>query len=146
MEIIVGAVIVKDNKMLMVREAKEKCYGKWAFPAGHIEKEETIFDGAKRETFEETGCKIELRKAFPIFTKNTKDFSIIMMHFLADLLETNMEYDTNEILENKWLTLDEIKNMKEEEFRNYPVIKQIIESLETDNLYELNIIKNMPNI
>lgn len=38
----------------MVKEAKKNCYGKWAFPAGHLEKNETIFEGVKRETKEET--------------------------------------------------------------------------------------------
>ena len=29
MVIIVGGIIEKDNKILMVKEAKKKCYGKW---------------------------------------------------------------------------------------------------------------------
>lgn len=29
MEFIVGGIIEKDNKILMVKEAKKKCYGKW---------------------------------------------------------------------------------------------------------------------
>jgi ADP-ribose pyrophosphatase YjhB (NUDIX family) len=49
MEIIVGGIIEKDNKILMVKEAKKKCYGKWNVPAGHLEDGETIFKGAIRE-------------------------------------------------------------------------------------------------
>ena len=45
MEIIVGGIIEKDNKILMVKEAKKKCYGKWNVPAGHLENGETIFEG-----------------------------------------------------------------------------------------------------
>lgn len=37
MEIITGIIIVKDNKVLMVKESKKECYGKLAFPAGHVE-------------------------------------------------------------------------------------------------------------
>ena len=48
-EIIVGAIVVKNNKILMVKEAKKNCYGKWAFPAGHLEKNETIFEGVKEK-------------------------------------------------------------------------------------------------
>ena len=61
MEIIVGGIIEKDNKILMVKEAKKKCYGKWNVPAGHLEDGETIFEGTSRETFEETGCKVRLK-------------------------------------------------------------------------------------
>lgn len=56
--IITGGIIEKDGKFLLVQEAKEKVYGKWNIPAGHLDFNETIFEGAKREIFEETGCKV----------------------------------------------------------------------------------------
>ncbi len=142
METIVGSIIVKENKILMVKEAKKECHCKWAFPAGHLEKNETIFEGAKRETLEETGCKIELEKTFPILVSNIKDKDIMMIHFLANLVEDSLIYNTDEILETKWIDIEEIKNMKEEEFRSYPVVKSIIENLEKQNLYDLGMIKS----
>ena len=145
METIVGTIILKDGKILMVKEAKEKCYGKWAFPAGHIEPNEAIYDGAKRETYEETGCTVELKKAFPVFLKNTNDSKIVMMHFLSDLVNEENSYDKDEILETKWI-IDEIKNMDEKEFRSSAVVKQIINDIEKQNLYDLDIVKDMPQI
>jgi ADP-ribose pyrophosphatase YjhB (NUDIX family) len=146
METIVGTIILKDGKILMVKEAKEKCYGKWAFPAGHIEPNEAIYDGAKRETYEETGCTVELKKAFPVFLKNTNDSKIVMMHFLSDLVNEENSYDKDEILETKWISIDEIKNMDEQEFRSSAVVKQIINDIEKQNLFDLNIVKDMPQI
>lgn len=146
METIVGTIILKDGKILMVKEAKEKCYGKWAFPAGHIEPNEAIYEGAKRETYEETGCTVELKKAFPVFLKNTNDSKIVMMHFLSDLVNEENSYDKDEILETKWISIDEIKNMDEQEFRSSAVVKQIINDIEKQNLFDLNIVKDMPQI
>ena len=146
METIVGTIILKDGKILMVKEAKEKCYGKWAFPAGHIEPNEAIYDGAKRETYEETGCTVELKKAFPVFLKNTNDSKIVMMHFLSYLVNEENSYDKDEILETKWISIDEIKNMDEQEFRSSAVVKQIINDIEKQNLFDLNIVKDMPQI
>lgn len=146
METIVGTIILKDGKILMVKEAKEKCYGKWAFPAGHIEPNEAIYDGAKRETYEETGCTVELKKAFPVFLKNTNDSKIVMMHFLSDLVNEENSYDKDEILETKWISIDKIKNMDEKEFRSSAVVKQIINDIEKQNLYDLDIVKDMPQI
>lgn len=146
METIVGTIILKDGKILMVKEAKEKCYGKWAFPAGHIEPNETIYEGAKRETLEETGCTVNLKKAFPVFLKNTNDSKIVMMHFLSDLVNEENSYDKDEILETKWISIDEIKNMDEKEFRSSAVVKQIINDIEKQNLFDLNIVKDMPQI
>ena len=55
MPVMVGGVIEKEGKFLLVQEAKENCKGKWNLPAGHLEINESIFEGAKREIFEETG-------------------------------------------------------------------------------------------
>lgn len=146
METIVGTIILKDGKILMVKEAKEKCYGKWAFPAGHIEPNEAIYDGAKRETYEETGCTVELKKAFPVFLKNTEDYKIVMMYFLADLVNVEKDYKTDEILETKWVSIGEIKKMKEQELRSSEVVKQIVNNLEDGSLYSLKIVKDLPKM
>lgn len=143
MEIIVGAIVVKNNKILMVKEAKKSCHGKWAFPAGHLEENETIFEGIKRETKEETGCDIELKQVFPIIT-NSKN--IIMIHILADLVNDYMQYNKNEIIETKWIELEQLKKMKADELRSYSVANFIIQNLEKKKLYNLDIIQNLTNL
>ena len=41
MKIIVGGIVEKDGKVLLVQEAKEKCYGKWNISAGRLELNES---------------------------------------------------------------------------------------------------------
>ncbi len=40
MKVIAGCVIRKDNKILMVKEAKKQFYGQWSYPAGKVEEKE----------------------------------------------------------------------------------------------------------
>jgi 8-oxo-dGTP diphosphatase len=54
----VGAVVVRDGRLLMVRRAKEPYKGMWSIPGGGVELGETLFEAAKRETLEE--CSIEI--------------------------------------------------------------------------------------
>ena len=42
MKVIVGGVIEKNGKYLLVQEAKKHCYGKWNFPAGHLDFNESL--------------------------------------------------------------------------------------------------------
>ena len=60
--IIVGGIIKNsDNKYLLIKERKEKYYGMYNIPAGHLEENELLIDGAKREIKEETGYTVDVK-------------------------------------------------------------------------------------
>lgn len=54
----VGAVIVKDNKVLLVKRAREPYKDTWMFPAGFIDFGEHPEETLKRELQEETGLEV----------------------------------------------------------------------------------------
>ena len=39
---IVAGIVVEGDRVLMMQEAKASCWGRWYFPAGRMEKNETI--------------------------------------------------------------------------------------------------------
>jgi len=53
----VAAVIIKDNKVLMVKRKREPFRGTWMFPAGFVDYGEHPEDALVREVKEETGLK-----------------------------------------------------------------------------------------
>lgn len=69
-----------------------------------------------------------------------------MMYFLSNLVSEDLEYKTEEIVERNWIDINQIKNMKSEEFRSYPVVERIIENLEKQNLFNLEMLVNLPKI
>lgn len=139
MKVIAGCVIKRDNKLLMVKEAKKKCYGKWNYPAGHVEEFEMITDAAIRETLEETGCSVKLIGVLPISIVDIGKQTHILMYFLAEIVQENIKFDTSEILDVKWFTMDEIKQMKPEELRGYKVNLKLIEQLENNHIYPVEL-------
>ena len=143
MVVVAGCVIVSDNKILMVKEAQKKCYGQWNFPAGHVDEGELITDAAIREAYEETGCKVKLTGVLPISTIVLKNGeTAIRVTFIADIIEENIKFDTDEILDVKWIDIEEVKNMKEEELRGYDAIIQMIKDYENKKIYPLEIFNN----
>ncbi len=142
MKVIVGGIIRKENKILMVQEAQEKCYGQWNFPAGHLDEGETIFEGAIREIFEETGCKVKLTKMLPIISAKGNS-NIVRITFLTELLEENISFDPSEILVVKWWEIEEIKNMPKTDLRGEKMILEMIRQIEENEGYPLEVIREM---
>lgn len=140
--VIVGGVIERDGKFLLVQEAKEKCRGKWNIPAGHLDSNETIFDGAKREIKEETGCNVELTGVLQIGNRVLEDDVLVSVIFSTKLLDDNITYDSNEILDVKWFTWEELINMKDE-LRSYNGIINSIKALIENKMADIDLVKMM---
>lgn len=51
----VGAVVIRDGRLLVVRRGRAPHDGLWAVPGGRLERGETLAEGAVRELAEETG-------------------------------------------------------------------------------------------
>ncbi|GBF05683.1 NUDIX hydrolase [Deinococcus aerius] len=52
----VGCIVLRGEEILLVRER-----GRWSLPKGGLESGELVQEGARRETYEETGLVVELR-------------------------------------------------------------------------------------
>lgn len=138
--IIVGGVIKKDNKYLLVQEAQEKCRGKWNIPAGHLDPNETIFEGAKREVFEETGFNVELTGILRIENRVMTDNEFMGVVFSTNIVGGEIRIDPREILDIKWFTYEEVLNMKDE-LRSEDLIIDVITQAENNNIIDLDIIQ-----
>lgn len=138
--IVVGGLIEKDGKFLLVQEAKEKCRGKWNLPAGRLTSSETVLDGAKREILEETGCKVELTKILEIGNRIAENNVWLCIIFATTLLEENIVYDKNEILDVKWFSYEELLNMQNE-LRSYDLIINSILAFVHNKSVDIDVIK-----
>ena len=113
MKVIVGGIIEKEGKYLLVQEAKKKCYEKWNFPAGHLDFNESLEQGAIREIKEETGCDVKLDGVCYVANRILEDDLFVMIVFNAKLINENIEFDKEEILDVKWFDYDErVKKME----------------------------------
>ncbi len=113
-KVVTGGILEKDGKFLLVQESQEICKGKWNVPAGGLEENESLIEGAKREIYEETGCKVEITGILEIINEILEGVNIVCFFFDTKIINENVKVDGQEILNVKWFTYEEIMDMKDE--------------------------------
>ena len=139
-KIIVGGVVKKYNKYLLVQESQENCYGKWNIPAGHLDPNENVFEGAKREILEECGYNVEIEGIAEVANRVVPETEIFFVIFSTSIIDGDAKCDSKEILDVKWYTYEEILNMREK-LRSYDLIINAITAVENNDIMDKSIIK-----
>jgi len=104
-KVVVGLVPLYDDKILLCKRAIEPAYGKWTLPAGFMECDESISDGALRESNEEAGIDVELKQLFS--TYSVPNVNQVHMYFLAQMTSAKLNPGP-ETLEAKFFALTDI--------------------------------------
>ena len=69
----VGAVIVDEGKILLIRRKYEPLKGHWSLPGGMVEIGETLEAALTREMQEETGLVVDVGPVIEVFDRITRD-------------------------------------------------------------------------
>jgi mutator protein MutT len=65
----VGAVIIHDGRVLLVKRRYEPLAGRWSLPGGTLELGETLEAGLIREMQEETGLHVDVGPVIEVFDR-----------------------------------------------------------------------------
>lgn len=85
----VGALIIEDGFVLLVKRGHEPGKGLWSIPGGVIEVGETVHQAVVREVKEETGLDVEVVRLLEVGDVIVKDeagdvkYHYVMINFLA---------------------------------------------------------------
>lgn len=84
----VGAVIVADNRVLLVRRGQPPLLGQWSLPGGVLECGETLRDAVVREACEETGLVMETGEMLGVYERiiRSQDGRVRYHYVLIDFL------------------------------------------------------------
>lgn len=88
---VVGAVIKRNRKILLAQRKCENLHGKWEFPGGKVEANETHKDALVREILEEMNIAIAVKSfiSTSLFSINGKDYSLSC--YWADLISGEIQ-------------------------------------------------------
>ena len=108
---VVGAVIVKGDKILAARRPFDKSLGGlWEFPGGKLEVGEKPQEALKREIMEELKCEVEVGK-FIINEVYKYDFATISLStYFCEI--SKGEPKAKEHIELRWLLPEQLDTVK----------------------------------
>jgi len=83
----VGAVVVRDGRVLLVRRGSEPLKGHWTLPGGLLEVGESLREGVAREVKEETGLQVEPIELVELLERIHREQGQVRFHYvIADYL------------------------------------------------------------
>jgi len=112
----VGAIVIEEDRVLLVKRAHPPIQGQWSIPGGVLEVGELVREAAIREAREETGLIVEPGDLLGVFDRVLRDSSNrIQYHYvLIDFLcrrvggELHAASDASEV---RWFTPAELPTL-----------------------------------
>ena len=104
-QIVVGAVVTREDRVLLCRRAIEPRSGFWTIPAGYLEEHESTEEGARRETLEEANATIEIHALLAVY--NIPRISQVQLIYRARLADGGF-HPGPESLETRLFAWEEI--------------------------------------
>lgn len=109
----VGAVIIHDNRALIVQRGGEPRKGEWTVPGGVLEIGETLRRGVEREVLEETGLVVKAGAVVDVFENIWPDaegrtqFHYVLVDLLCELVSGELRV-ASDASDARWILLEEL--------------------------------------
>src|SRR5947208_14455975 len=78
----VGAIIVENGRVVLVKRGKAPLLGGWSIPGGMLELGETVRAGAEREALEETGLVVRATELLGVFDRVIPEGGRTLYHYV----------------------------------------------------------------
>ena len=112
----VGAVVIHEGRVLLVKRGHPPLAGEWSIPGGVLEVGETVREAAAREALEETGLVVEPKELLGVFDRILRDpagklqYHYVLIDFLCRRVggEVCAASDAAEV---RWCTPAEVETL-----------------------------------
>jgi 8-oxo-dGTP diphosphatase len=109
----VGAIIIKGDRVLLVKRAHPPLQAEWSIPGGVLEVGELVRQAAIREAREETGLSVEPMELLGVYDRILRNpekrvqYHYVLIDFLCRLVAGDLSA-ASDAAEVRWVTRDEL--------------------------------------
>jgi 8-oxo-dGTP diphosphatase len=110
-ELCVGAVVVHEGALLLVRRARPPAVGKWSVPGGRVERGERLQDAVAREVREETGLEVTVGElAGWVDWIDTEHHFVILDFFARSAGPRGEPHPADDVDRAEWVPITELED------------------------------------
>ena len=113
-ELAVGAIVVHDGALLVVRRGRGPAVGKWSVPGGRVEQGELIRAAVAREIAEETGLDVDVGDLATWVERTGVDpeaFHFVILDFVATVVGDPTPVAGDDAVEVQWVPLERVHEL-----------------------------------
>jgi 8-oxo-dGTP diphosphatase len=108
----VGAIIVADDRMLLVQRGNEPGRGKWSVPGGRVEPGEQLRQAVVREVREETGLAVIVGDLAGWVERISDDHHLVILDFFAGPVERERALTAgDDAADARWVPFAEVAGL-----------------------------------
>jgi 8-oxo-dGTP diphosphatase len=111
-EVCVGAIVVEDGRLLLVRRGRGAAQGSWSVPGGRVEAGETMAEAVVRELREETGLEGVCGQFVGWVERIGADYHYVILDFEVDLLSADGARAGDDAAELAWVPVEDVAELR----------------------------------
>lgn len=111
-QLCVGAVVVDDERLLLIRRGHGPAAGEWAVPGGRVEEGEVLAEAVLRELREETAIEGVCGPLLGWVELIGDDHHYVVLDFTVTLLEPQEPAAGDDAAEAAWVPLHEVAELR----------------------------------
>lgn len=111
-QLCVGAVVVDDERLLLIRRGHGPAAGEWAVPGGRVEEGEVLAEAVLRELREETTIEGVCGPLLGWVELIGDDHHYVVLDFTVTLLEPQEPAAGDDAAEAAWVPLHEVAELR----------------------------------
>lgn len=128
-EVCVGAVVVDDDELLLVRRGNAPAAGMWSVPGGRVEPGETLGEAVLRELEEETGLEGVCGPLLGWVERIDDEHHHVILDFTVTVRDRQEPVAGDDALEAAWVPLGEVAEL--------PLVEGLVEFLHQHGMFEV---------